>query len=226
MRLMRKYGYTYDVSHCDTDFEMFYRTMYWPTMGKRHADLATLLSLEEAYQYFRHGMLLLIKRDNRCVAGVVCYPEQRVLYAIIMGVLNGDVQLMRKEGAGAAVYYSFIHWANQEGYETADFWGSKPYLTALFMYKRKWGVSVGIPSDMPQRIWLKTRRDIPAVRRFLKDNPCITLDDQGNLWGLIITDETDSDDHEVEAVWHERYDTPGLRGLLIRSTSDLLEPER
>jgi hypothetical protein len=220
LRKLKKYAYTYQTSHRDTDFEMFYHTMYLPTMSKRHGELATLLSWEEAYQYFKRGVLLLIQRDDRCVAGVTCYPERKVLIAIIIGVLDGNEQLM-EEVAMAAGYYSCIHWAHQHGYEDVDFWGSRPYLTNLFLYKRKWGVAVGIPSDMPQRIWLKIRRDTPAVRQFLQDNPCITLDDTGKLWGLIVTDDPSNVAPETKAAWHKQYNTPGLEGLLIRSVTDL-----
>lgn len=225
MRLVRKYGYTYEISHCDTDLETFYRTMYLPTMRKRHGDLATMFSFEEACQYFRRGLLILIKRDEQRVAGAVCYPEREVLYAIVMGALDGDEQLIR-EGAMAACYYSWIHWAHQQGYEAVDFWGSKPYLMDLFLYKRKWGVTVGVAPDMPQRIWLKIRRDTPAVRQFLKDNPCIILDDKEGLWGLIVTDDPDNVAPETRAAWHDRYDAPGLNGLLIRSVTDLLRSEK
>ncbi len=223
LRLIRKYGYMYEVSHSLTEFEAFYHTMYVPTMKERHAELADLVPFEVACQYFRRGLLILIKRDNQQVAGAVCYPEGRVLYAIIMGVLSADEQLIR-EGAMAACYYSWIHWAHQQGYEAVDFWGSKPYLMGLFLYKRKWGVTVGVPSDMPQRIWLSIRRNTPAVCQYLKDNPCITLDDQGSLWGLIFTDDPGNIEPETKAAWYKRYDTPGLNGLLIHSVSDLLSP--
>jgi hypothetical protein len=222
VKKVQEYGYTYEESHRDGDFKTFYHTMYLPTMRKRHADLATLLSFDEAYQYFRRGVLLLAKRDGRHVAGSVCYPEQNVLYGIIIGVLNGDEQLI-KEFAAAAIYYASIQWAHQGGYEAFDFWGSKPYLSNLFLYKRKWGVTVGVPSDMPQRIWLKIRRDTPAVQQFLQDNPCIILDGQGELWGLIVTDDPGSVTPEMQATWHKRYDTPGLKGLLVRSVTDLVQ---
>jgi len=225
MRLIRKYGYTYETSHCITDLETFYRTMYLPTMRERHGDLATMFSFEEACQYFRRGTLFMIKRDGQCVAGSVCYPDCQVFYAIIVGVLNGDDQLI-KEGAMAACYYSWIHWAHQQRYKTVDFWGSKPYLMDLFLYKRKWGATVGVSPDMPQRIWLKIRHDTPAVRQFLEDNPCIILDDKEELWSLIVTDDPDNVAPETKAAWHERYDTPGLNGLLIRSVADLLKSEK
>ena len=221
LRLIRKYGYTYEVSHSDADFETFYHTMYVPTITRRHADLADLMSLEVAYQYFQRGLLMLIKRDKQHVAGAVCHQEQKVFYAIIMGTLNGDEQLIR-EGAMATCYYSWIHWAHRQGYEAVDFWGSRPYMMDLFSYKRKWGATVGVSPDMPQRIWLRIRHNTPAVCQFLKDNPCITLDDKGRLWGLVVADDLNNIDPGTKASWRKQYDTPGLSGLHIRSVSDLL----
>ena len=225
MRLIRKYGYTYEISHSIADFETFFHTMYLPTMRKRHGALATSMSLEEARQYFRRGLLVLAKRDGQYVAGSVGYLERKVLYAIVIGALNGDEQLI-KEGAMTACYYSWIHWAHQQGYETVDFWGSKPYLADLFLYKRKWGATVGVPAGMPTRIWLTIQRDTPAVRQFLKDNPCITLDNKGELWGLIVADDPDNVSPDVKATWYTQYETPGLKGLLIRSVTELIrKPE-
>ncbi len=145
-----------------------------------------------------------------------------MVYAIMIGVLGGSQQLV-DEFAMAAGYYSILHWANQQGYRTVDFWGSKPYLTGLFYYKRKWGAAVGIPPDMPQRIWLRIRRDTPAVRWFLKQNPCIILDEQGGLWGLVVADEGENVCPEQKQAWHDQFDTPGLKGLLVRSVSDLIQ---
>ena len=169
-----------------------------------------------------------------------------MFYAIIMGTLNGDEQLIR-EGAMATCYYSWIHWAHRQGYEAVDcwgclspgakgvlcyhhgyeavdFWGSRPYMMDLFSYKRKWGATVGVSPDMPQRIWLRIRHNTPAVCQFLKDNPCITLDDKGRLWGLVVADDLNNIDPGTKASWRKQYDTPGLNGLLIRSVSDLSSP--
>ncbi|NJN92876.1 MAG: GNAT family N-acetyltransferase [Anaerolineales bacterium] len=222
VRKAKKFGYSYVISYDRADFENFYYTMYLPMMQRRHAVVDLLLTFEEAYEYFQRGMLLRVKRDGRYVAGGVCYPEQKVLYFIMIGVLDGDEQLMR-EGAVAAINYSRIQWAHEQGYEAVDFWGSRPYMTGLFLYKRKWGVTVSVPPNRYERIWLQVRRDTPAVRQFFKDNPCLVLDQQQDLWGLIITDAPDQLTSDAEAGWCKQYATPGLKGLLIRSVPDLLE---
>ena len=70
-RLVRKYGYEYEVSHREEDFELFYYKMYEPTMEKRHGDSAWPMSIREAYQYFRNGCVKLVKRDGRSIEGVL-----------------------------------------------------------------------------------------------------------------------------------------------------------
>jgi hypothetical protein len=58
------YGYQYETSHDVRDLEPFYHDMYVPTMKNRHGALASLVSLHEAQQYFRHGMLFFVKREG------------------------------------------------------------------------------------------------------------------------------------------------------------------
>jgi len=127
LRRIRRYGYEYDVSHASQDFEEFYHQMYLPTMGDRHGELSSPKSISEAYQYFRHGCLFRIKRGGVWVSGGVCHLRQNVLMLDIVGVRNGDAQLIQ-EGAMAARYYAAIHWANQHGYKTVNLLGTDPYL--------------------------------------------------------------------------------------------------
>jgi hypothetical protein len=222
MRKAEKFGYEYEISHRETDLEMFYRDMYLPTMQKRHGELAALLPRREAYQLLRHGCLFLSKRDGMYVAGGLCYVRQGILEFKEMGVLNGDEQLMR-EGAVGAMNYLRIRWAHQEGYKGVNFGECWPYLSGIFQSKRKWGAVVSIPSHEHKQIWIGIHRNTPAVSQFLKCNPCIILDGKGELQGLIVTDATDNVPSQTEAAWHKLYATPGLGGLLVRSVADLMQ---
>jgi len=225
-RALRKYGYTCEISHSDEDFEMHYQTMYLPTMEKRHGDAAIIVSKEEAKQHFRRGCLLLIKRDGRIVAGGLCRAQGERVRFIYLGIRNADEQLM-KEGVIGALNILRLHWANQAGYKAADLLGCPPYLRmGIFRYKRKWGTTVSIPSRLHDRIWFRFQRDTPAVRQFLKDNPCIIIDEMGDLQGLVVVDDADGVTPEIEARWYKQYFTPGMKSLLIRSVADLLgEPD-
>jgi hypothetical protein len=222
LRLVRKHGYEYVVSHSEKDLETFYHDMYLPSVKSRHGSLAIPSSFSETYQYFRHGLLLMIKRDGRYVSGCICFPQQRVVKFGEVGVLDSDMQLMR-EGAQGAVYYALAHWANQQGYETVDFLGSWPFISSgLFWYKRKWGARVSISPDEHKRIWIRIQRDTPAVFHFLHNNPCVIMNSKGGLSGLIVIDDPNEVRPKTEATWSKLYATPGLDNLAVCSIAGLM----
>jgi hypothetical protein len=199
--------------------------MYLPSVKARHGNLAIPSSFNETYQFFRHGLLLMIKRDGRYVSGCVCSAQQRAVKFVEVGVLDGDMQLMR-EGAQGAVYYALAHWANQQGYEFVDLLGAWPFISSgVFWYKRRWGATVSLSPDEHKRIWIGIKRNTPAVSRFLKSNPCVVVDGKGNLQGLIVTDDPDNVTPDMEATWNKMYATPGLCGFLNCSVSDLMHKD-
>ena len=223
LRLIRKYGYDYSVSHDDQSFYMFYHTMYLPTLNARYDKLASPMPVQEAYQHFRHGLLFLIRRDGSYVSGVICSVDRDSVNPMLIGVTNADRQLM-KEGALGAVYYAMIYWANQEGFKYLNFGSCWPYMEGVVHYKRKWGSAAGIaPRHDGKRIWIKIQHDTPAVIRFLNDNPSVVIDEKGELRVLIVADDVDEGSSGVEDSWRKLYAMPGLRGPLICSVGALLD---
>jgi hypothetical protein len=95
----------------------------------------------------------------------------------------------------------------------------------VFQYKRKWGAAVTVRSRMKRRIWIKLQHNTPAVHQFMKDNPCILIDEQQQLYGLIVTDTPKTAIAKNEVEWRKRYQNPGLRGLLVRSPDDFFEKQ-
>jgi hypothetical protein len=219
---VEKHGYRYAVSYSDQDFETFYYDMYIPTMKNRHGARAVLMPKNEAYQYFRHGLLFLVERDGQHVCGGVCRLDQDTVRFIVIGVVNGDQQLI-KEGAIGALNYFRIQWANQSGYKAVDLGYCRPFMTTLFHNKRKWGTAAKAPLDLKQRIWIKLQRNTPTVYRFMKDNPCLVMNEKYQLYWLVTTDNSEAAKAEHELEWRKEYETPGLKGLLIRSMADFFE---
>lgn len=222
IRKAQKLGYEYEISHNKTDVTMFYRDMYVPTMQKRHGDLAALLPKQEAYQLMRHGCLFLTKRDGTYVAGGLCHVWQGILEFKEMGVLNGDKQLMR-EGAVGAMNYLRIRWAHQQKFQGVNLGTCWPYLSGIFRSKRKWGATVSIPPHEHKRIWIRIQRSTPAVSQFLRENPCVIVDGEQQLQGLIATNDPENITPKTIATWHKQYSTPGLSKLFICSVTDLVE---
>jgi hypothetical protein len=191
--------------------------MYLPTMASRHGELSSPISTDEAYQYFQSGLLFRAIRDGDWVSGMLCYPEQNVLIAKAAGIKNADEQLLR-EGATSALYYAGIHWANQNGYDAINFLGSGARLNSgLFQHKRKWGTTVNVPQNLHRLIWIGIRRNTPAVSRFFQENPFVTVDQEGNLYGLVTVDDPHNVPAQTKKEWKKHYFTPGLNSLCVRS---------
>jgi hypothetical protein len=220
-QLVRKYGYEYELSHREEDFELFYRRMYLPTTEKRHSELASPMSLEEAYQNFRHGYLHLVKRNGQYVGGGLYYAHANVARLRIIGVIDADGQLIREDALGACCY-ALVHSANQAGFDEVNFGDCAPLLAdGIFQHKRRWGSTATHSELSHEQIWLKVQRDTPAVRQFLKDNPLIIIGEHGQLQGLIVSDEADDVAETTRNEWNKQYATPGLDGLLVCSMGDL-----
>ena len=213
---VKAYGYQYAISRSDLDFKKFYHDMY------RHGAEAVLMSEDEAYQYFRHGLLFLVERDGQRVSGGVCHLGQDTVRFIVIGVINGDQQLI-KEGAIGALNYLRIQWANQSGYKTIDLGYQRPVMGSLFHNKRKWGTLVKAPLDLKQQIWLKLWRNTPAVYQFMKDTQWLVMNKEHQLYGLVTTDAPETAKIEHEAEWRKNFETPGLKGMLIRSMPDFFD---
>jgi hypothetical protein len=221
LKLVRKYGYDYDVSTDRRDFEEFYQRMYALTTEERHDKRSMPISIGEAYQYFRCGWLLRVKRDGAWIAGALMHPRQDVIVADMSGVRDADVQLIR-EGAGVAIYYYSLQLANQRGFRGINFLGSGPVLEGgLFQHKRRWGGEVVVSPYLRRLIWLRIQRSTPAVAQFLKETPLITVGQDGRLHGLIVVDDPYQVPPEIEQEWGKNYATPGLTSLIVRAVGNL-----
>jgi hypothetical protein len=79
-----------------------------------------------------------------------------------------------------------------------------------------------MPMREYKRIWIRVQRDTPAVAQFLKDNPAVVVSPNGGLKGLVFTDDPANITHQARAELDKKYLTPGLNGLLVRSTAELV----
>lgn len=225
LRLIRRYNYEFDVSHDERDFEEFFHQMYLPTTRERHGERSMPFSLADAYQHFRSGWLFRFKREGVWVSGGLVHPHQKNLVLAMVGVRNGDKQLIQ-EVAIAVSYFTTIQWANQHNFDGFDVLGSGPRLKGgLFQHKRKWGCTVSVPSHLHRLIWLNVQHLTPAVAEFLKEAPLATVAKDSKLHGLIVVDDPHNVPNQVRKEWEASYVTPGLSSLLVRSVNSFATEE-
>lgn len=142
MRRVRRGRFEPVLSHEESDFDAFYRTMYVPFIRQRHGSAAVFRNPYLLKRGFHRGGLLWLNRDGRRVAGAVFELRGDTLVWLGIGTADGDPALL-KDGATAALYYHVIMHAHRSGCARIDFGTSRSSIhDGVLRYKRKWGITL------------------------------------------------------------------------------------
>jgi len=218
LRKIRKYNYSYEITHDPEKFSYFYHHMYLPYVRKRFEDLTLHTSFEKMKKTFENGHLLLVKRENEYLAASLNAVGAESVFPHYVGVKDGKTDYV-KHGALGATYYFTILWAQEKGFKRVDFGHCRPFLNdGVFRYKKKWGMEIeGERSRCVKNIFgLKVCNVSQGVLDFLVNNPFIFID-QGKLKSLILTrQENPLSLEEVESLEKNHF-IPELDALIIIS---------
>lgn len=186
----RNRAYTAELSQRGADFAPFYRDVYLPFVRNRHLDSAVVRSARYLRRRFRRGGILWISRGGTRVAGALFERRDGVLDLVAIGVMHGDLALLR-EGAIAAVYVHAIEHARAAGCAGIDLRGSRPSpLDGLTRHKRKWGASAYDRADVVSTTFVRWSRLTPAVESLLARSPLL-FRDAGGLSAAGVADRAD-----------------------------------
>lgn len=175
-RKVRKYDYSYKISHNIDDFEHFYNRMYLPLIKKQHGNLSYIDTYEEMEKYFLDGYLLLVMENDNPVSGGLFNIEDNVVVFRRIGVIDGDSNLISK-GAQSAVYYFIIHYAKKNDHKEVDLMKSRPfYNDGVFRTKREWGASVKKDDEAETWVYYFIPKYNKAVINFFEDNPTVVCE--------------------------------------------------
>ncbi|GIK37147.1 MAG: hypothetical protein BroJett011_09800 [Chloroflexota bacterium] len=221
-RLMREYGYEYEVSYDEQDFDNFYYEMYLPSIKHLHGDLVEPTPYTEAYQYFKHGWLYKIIREGEYICGRLVYVRQGVLYLKLIGLKDADLKL-RREGIHHATTYPLLLEANKQGFKFVNLGLTAPFSGLnLFQHKRRWGAAIeATPYDMNQ-YWFHFCRATPAVTQFMFNNSLVCLDEVDDFCGLLVVDNPASLDVDTLKKLRHLYLVPGMKDLHVCTMADLV----
>ncbi len=220
LRKVRKYNYSYEITHDFTKLEYFYHHMYLPYARNRYGELSLVGGLRDLRKIFERGALLLVNRNNECIAGDLLQMQGNMISARYTGITDGKMEYLG-QGALAACYYFAQIWAKEKGYTWVDYGHCRPFFDdGVFHHKKTWGMEI-MKSTRPMLatkavFGIKACTDNPGVLDFLAKNPCVSMD-KGRLKGLIFTQE----DHpltidEIQAL-EKKYYIPGIDGFVIAS---------
>jgi hypothetical protein len=180
-------------------FDEFYRTMYLPTLRRRHSENARIESHAAArHCILPHGRLFFLYQHNTRVAGLLCRcsADGRTITTRLLGVDNGDDEHY-SSGAAKALYHLLVEQAVDEPVDQVDLFGTEAFMAkGIFQFKRKLGATVVLPENhfSTKALYLAVNRPTSAVREFLCENPVLRLEDEAGLQPVLFRDHR----HPVE----------------------------
>jgi hypothetical protein len=216
LRQIKKQNYSYEMTQDPSKFEYFYHQMYLPYAWKRFEKVTVLTSFRDMERAFKKGQLLLIKKGNDYISGVIIRMDHDTVFSVSLGIKEGKIEYL-KEGALTACYYFTILWAKEEGYKWLDFGHCRSFFKdGVFNYKKRWGMGIKLSTRVRTIFGMKVCNFHQGVRTLLENNPFIFID-QEKLKGLILVDQNHPLIPEEVQSLVKTYCIPELDCLVILS---------
>jgi hypothetical protein len=170
----QKACFSWYFSKSKKDFDHFHYNMYLPYIKNRHEERALIASYKDQWQrWFARGGLIVVTQNDTRVGGLLCYVKGDTCFAIEVGVLDGNPDLIEK-GIKISSDWFAINWAYQQGARIYDMGGTRPWRSdGVFIYKSRWRAKV------------VRRKRIYGVWTFLAQNLSPALRDHINKLGFI-----------------------------------------
>jgi len=142
LRKIRRHRLSYRIVRDEDAIGSFYREMYVPHVTHRFGE-AAYVEPEWKIQYcVEHGALMQVLDDGRPVAGQVLYGDRDRLQFLWAGVHDAESGRQPK-GAFPALFYFGLLYAFENGFDEADYCGSRPVLSdGVLQLKRRWGGAI------------------------------------------------------------------------------------
>ncbi|MFA9477756.1 hypothetical protein ACERK3_05545 [Phycisphaerales bacterium AB-hyl4] len=214
LRVLRRSGLGWDVSHDACDFVRFYERMYVPFAEHRFGEMAYVRGMQRLRSHFLRGGLIRVMDDGQWVGGVVYGVDSGCLRVWVVGLAEGDTALLERGVMTANWAFAFER-AQQLGLTSCHMGLSRPTLNdGVLVYKKRWGAALGDRQPTHCDLFARWDRFNATVRRWLQVSPMLFHDD-GRLSGLTGVDEpTECEGLERLAV---ELAMPGMRRLCVVS---------
>jgi len=204
IRRIRKNKLSFEITHDSCHFDNFYCNMYKPYIAAVYGNRAIIHPYDDIKREFENGELLLIKKENQHIAGLLLVYQKMQTRPRFLGVKDGNFDYV-KEGAIGAIYYFLTRYLKEKGYKRADFGLSRPFLKdGVLCYKRKWGGrQISTSPQVDGAYYVEPLANTPGLRAFLLNNPFVFID-KGKINAAVFVDRDDSfSQEELEEIYKE-----------------------
>lgn len=190
IRKLKEAGFSSRITRDPVDFRNFYTSMYLPFVKNRHEGLAVVTSAEELWTLWikkHNGVLVLVTRDGKDIAGMICSLVDDTCYSVEGGVLNADPELFRS-GVWAYVNGACIEWGQNAGAKYFNFGSSRAWRSnQVFESKRRWGTQTTPKRRATPHCTFLAKTIKPQLKSFINDTGFI-CEYEDQLFGVRILD--------------------------------------
>lgn len=212
-------GFSYVHTTDPADFDMFYYDMHIPYVTYRHDMAAEVGDYEAVRNVFASGGLILIKRDEQAICGMIGNAKGNLYTGHQMGVHKDHFDQVA-EGSNVALWWFMMDWAKGLNLHYFDFGASYPTTgNGVFNFKRQWGTKA-TPGIDPVTRWVFAAKQLsPDLRQFL--NECGFIGEvDGGLYQVIIPDPSETFGAEQAKSALTNAAKYGLDGVMLVASSN------
>lgn len=216
LRRIKRNKLSFEVTHDLNQFHNFYYKMHLPYIKEAFGNKAVILGYEFMKSEFgKHGLyndLLLVKKQQEYVAGMLMGYSKKGVYLHPLGVKDGNFDYV-KEGAIGALFYFPLIYSKEKGYKKVNFGLTRAFLKdGVFQFKKKRGMQVIGTSN--KGFALKPLSLSTAVKGFLVNNPFLYMDETGFKGAVFIDNHQSLSEEDVGRIYKDYY-LPGMSKLFI-----------
>ncbi len=203
-------------THEKSDFDLYYYKMYLPYITQRHGKAAAITSYDGALENFNRGGLMMVKEDQKPVAGMMFIPKEQTCFGLEAGILEGNKDLIRKEVYTFNIW-SVFEWTSKHGLAKLNMGaGSAWRSNGVFSYKKDWGARARRFRSIQNDLFYLMEKPSEEFLEYLNEKGVIT-EDNGKYYGVIFSQgNTQSEADWLETELSEAM-KDGLSGIMIVS---------
>jgi hypothetical protein len=213
---IKKNKLDYEVTQNPSELYNFYYNMHLPYIKKTHGNESVIASYDFVIREIDKGghfsCLLLIKKENERIAGILLGQRKNKAHLLILGIKDGNLDYVKDGVIGALFVFSIRH-AQEKGFTKIHLGTSRSFLKdGVLQYKRKWNQKILISKK--SGFFMKILSKTEALKGFLVNNPFIYQDKKNLKGALFITDDCYFSKDDFEKIYKE-YFLNGLSKLVI-----------
>ena len=175
VKMIEKYGYTYEITDDNEKLEFFYNRMFLPFILDKFSEETPQSYLEYIKILIRRKniKLLLVKDGDKYVAGGLIRAEKDKVVLPSMGILDAKSEYLRNYASSALFYFHILN-SVKAGIKNINYGNTRAFLNdGSFQYKKKWGMAVIKSKFKFNVVGLKILNFNNSVLSYLENNSFI-----------------------------------------------------